>query len=242
MTAQAMNKRTSWDFRESQEISMSNSYETDGFIVERADQQYLDLLKSDLKTAYLEFTQTRYKKQTSLEEAHQVVSHSESNELRLFIMQKLFQGTSFHQNYYNSAKCIIHNLCGNELAMQKRPGLSINLPKNHNDVLPIHADTWNGVSPFELNIWIPMVDCDNTMSLYILERNKYQKMLKESKGLLNLSSDRLYETLKSDLTWIPIKYGEILAFDQSLPHGYSLNSESKTHWSFNCRFKSIPRL
>ena len=34
----------------------------------------------------------------------------------------------------------------NELAMQKGQ-TSINLPKNQNDILPIHADTWNGVSP-----------------------------------------------------------------------------------------------
>ena len=124
-----MNKRTSWDFRESQEISMSNFYENDGFIVENADKHYLDLLKFDLERAYLEFIQTHSKKPTSLEDAHQVVSHSESNELRLYIMKVLCQGTSFHKNYYNSAKQIIHSLCGNELAMQKRPGLSINLPK-----------------------------------------------------------------------------------------------------------------
>ena len=104
MTVHEMKKRASWDFRESQEISMSNSYESDGFIVENADQKYLNLLKSDLEKAYLEFTQTHCKKQTSLEEAHQVVSHSESNELRLFIMQKLFQDTNqsilFSMVYY----------------------------------------------------------------------------------------------------------------------------------------------
>ena len=239
MTAQSMSNGTSWDFRESQEILMSNFYENDGFIVESEDQKYLDLLKRDLEKAYLEFTQAHYKKQTSLEEAHRLVSHSESNELRLYIMQKLFQGTSFHKNYYNSAKQIIHNLCGNELAMQKRPGLSINLPKNLNDVLPIHADTWNGVSPFELNIWIPFVDCANSMCLYILKRDKYKKRVKESSGLLRLSSDELFDELHDDLTWIPIKYGKILAFDQSLPHGYSLNEENISHWSMNCRFKGL---
>ena len=234
-----MNKRTSWDFRESQEISMSNFYENDGFIVENADKHYLDLLKFDLERAYLEFIQTHSKKPTSLEDAHQVVSHSEATSLELYIMKVLCQGTSFHKNYYNSAKQIIHSLCGNELAMQKRPGLSINLPKNLNDVLPIHADTWNGVSPFELNIWIPFVDCSNSMCLYILRRDKYKKILQESSGLLKLSSDELFDELQDDLTWIPIKYGKILAFDQSLPHGFSLNEESVSHWSMNCRFKGL---
>ena len=37
---------------------------------------------------------------------------------------------------------------------------------------------------------------------------------------------------------IPINYGQILAFDQSLPHGYSLNEEDY-HWSINCRFKGL---
>ena len=154
-------------------------------------------------------------------------------------MKKISQGTSFHRNYYNSARQIIHSLCGNELAMQKRPGLSVNLPNNHNDVLPIHADTWNGVSPFELNIWIPFVDCYNSMCLYILKRDKYKKRVKECSGLLKLSSDELFNELHDDLTWIPIEYGKILAFDQSLPHGYSLNEENISHWSMNCRFKGL---
>ena len=154
-------------------------------------------------------------------------------------MQKISNGTSFQRNYYNAAKNIIHQLCGNELAMQKRPGLSINLPQNQNDILPIHADTWNGVSPFELNIWIPFVDCYDSMCLYILKRNKYTERLKASKGLFKLTSDELFNELRNDLTWVPIKYGQILAFDQSLPHGYSLNTELNSHWSMNCRFKGI---
>ena len=154
-------------------------------------------------------------------------------------MHKISEGTIFQRRYYNAAKKIIHQLCGNELAMQKRPGLSVNLPNNHKDVLPIHADTWNGVSPFELNIWIPFVDCSDSMCLYILKREKYEQRLADSRGLLKLTSDQLFNELREDLTWIPIEYGKVLAFDQSLPHGYSLNIEKHSHWSMNCRFKGL---
>ena len=41
------------------------------------------------------------------------------------------------------------------------------------------------------------------------------------------------------MTWVEIEYGKILAFDQSLPHGYSLNKELNTQWSMNCRFKNL---
>ena len=234
-----MIEKNSWDFRDSQELFASCEYNKEGYIIDKAKLEYLELIKNDIESAFVEFTSIHRAEAKSLENAHFSVPHEGSNDLRLYIMQKIFQNTSFHRNYYNTAKNIIHSLCGNELAMQKRPGLSINLPQNHNDILPIHADTWNGVSPFELNIWIPLVNCSDSMCLYILKRDNYKQRLRESKKLLRLTSDELFNELRDDLTWIPIDYGQILAFDQSLPHGYSLNEEQNTHWSINCRFKGL---
>ena len=230
---------TPWDFRSSDEQLLSKTYEETGFVIENGNHRYLELLKHDIEKSFMAFTGEYSDKKVGLAEAHQIVQKERSNDLRLHIMGDLFKQTSFHKNYYYAAKEIIHALCGNELAMQKRPGLSINLPENNNDVLPIHADTWNGVSPFELNIWIPFVDCSDSMSLYILKRNKYREKLESTEGLLKLTSDELFDVLRDDLTWIPIKYGQVLAFDQSLPHGYSLNKEIFTHWSMNCRFKGL---
>ncbi len=234
-----MNTKTLWDFRGSEELLMSKIYQDRGYVIEDAELNYLVRLKDDIEAAFAEFTDAYHKNCMSLENAHKTISNNESNDLRLYVMQRITQGTSFNRNYYNAARRIIHSLCGNELAMQKRPGLSVNLPNNESDVLPIHADTWNGVSPFELNVWVPFVDCSKSMCLYILERQEYNKKLRECKGLLKLTSDELFNELRSDLTWIPIEYGKVLAFDQSLPHGYSLNLEEKTHWSMNCRFKGL---
>ena len=236
---QAMKSGISWDFRDSQELIASSEYNKEGYIIQKADLHYLKFIKNDVEKAYFEFSEDSGGKYNDLESAHNSIPKESSNDLRLHIMQKIYQNTNFHRNYYNTAKNIIHSLCGNELAMQKRPGLSINLPQNQNDVLPIHADTWNGVSPYELNIWIPLVNCRDSMCLYILKRDSYKRRVEESKELLRLTSDELFEELREDLTWISIDYGEILAFDQSLPHGYSLNEENKTHWSINCRFKGL---
>ena len=234
-----MNSKSSWDFRDNQELTTSHAYNREGYIKEKADFHYLELVKCAVEKKFDEYASITGKEVQKLENAHLSISHEKSNDLRLYIMKNLYQNTSFHRNYYNTAKNIIHLLCGNELAMQKRPGLSINLPQNQNDVLPIHADTWNGVSPFELNIWIPLVNCTNSMCLYILKRDSYKRRLNDSKELLRLTSDELFNELRDDLTWIPIEYGQILAFDQSLPHGYSLNEEQNTHWSVNCRFKGL---
>jgi len=231
--------KTSWDFRNEAEKLMCKEYEKSGYIIEEGNINHLELIKKAIEIAYLEYINIHNRCSARLEEAHQAINPAESNDLRLFVMEKINQGTEFHNNYYKAAEDIIHSLCGNELAMQKRPGLSINLPQNYNDTLPIHADTWNGVSPFELNIWIPLVDCTNSMCLYILNREHYTQRLQDSKDLLKLTSDELFNELHADLTWLPIKYGKILAFDQSLPHGYSLNEEQNSHWSLNCRFKGL---
>ena len=234
-----MSNSTPWDFRSEEDLKVSLQYEKDGYVIEDADCQHLESMKQKIMESFAEFTKYLKRDVVELEQAHTVISHDSSNDLRLHIMQALSKNNSFNKSYYYAAREIIQALCGNELAMQKRPGISINLPENHNDILPIHADTWNGVSPFELNIWIPFVDCSDSMCLYILKREHYAERLKNSKGLLKLSSDELFNELKEDLTWIPIQYGKILAFDQSLPHGYSLNKEIYSHWSMNCRFKGL---
>ena len=154
-------------------------------------------------------------------------------------MSRLNENNEVHKEYFKAAREVIYDLCGNELAMQKRIGMSLNLPGNAGDALPIHADTWNGVSPYELNIWIPLVDCKSSLSLYILERNRYEYYKENKQGLFKLGSEELFKELEQDLTFIEIEYGKILAFDQSLPHGYSLNQESNSHWSMNCRFKGL---
>lgn len=231
-----------WDFRTSEEIRISREFEEKGYVIEKGRIKNLDIMRGNIEgylNKYLRNQNSELEKSYELGEAHKVVSAADSNKLRLSIMQNCYKSSSFAQNYYLAAQEVIGMLCGNELAMQKRFGLSVNMPTNEADALPIHADTWNGVSPFELNIWIPLVDCKKTMSLYILKKDRYEIRINEDKGLLKLDSDELFRVLENDIEYIEIEYGNILAFDQSLPHGYSTNQESSTHWSLNCRFKGL---
>ena len=39
--------------------------------------------------------------------------------------------------------------------------------------------------------------------------------------------------------WLKVKYGQIVIFDHSLPHGNIINKEEETRWSMNCRFKGL---
>ena len=123
--------------------------------------------------------------------------------------------------------------------MQKKISLSIQLPNDNSSTLPVHADTWSGDSPFETVVWLPLVDCYKTKSMYILKPKKAKILNKNFKTIAEGSSAKLYKNIRKDLTWLNIKYGEVLLFNQTLPHGNVINVENETRWSMNCRFKSI---
>ena len=53
------------------------------------------------------------------------------------------------------------------------------------------------------------------------------------------SSENLYQAIKNEVQWLDVSYGEVLIFDQALPHGNRLNTEIETRWSMNCRFKGV---
>ena len=75
--------------------------------------------------------------------------------------------------------------------------------------------------------------------MYILPPNHYKKVENNFKKYSNKSSTELFNKIKKNLDWIDIKFGEILVFNQALPHGNIINKEKETRWSMNCRFKSV---
>ena len=73
---------------------------------------------------------------------------------------------------------MVETIVGNELAMQTKINLSIQIPGDDTSLLPVHADTWSGLSPFETVVLMPLVDCYKTKSMFILPSNK-SKLIKK---------------------------------------------------------------
>ncbi len=107
---------------------------------------------------------------------HEYVSPENLNTLRLAIIHSLTSNPEFKEHYYSLAKTAIHILVGNELAIQKGLGLNIQMPKDQSSLLPIHSDIWGSeCSPFEVVLWLPLVDCFRTKSIFVLppEKDRY---------------------------------------------------------------------
>jgi len=174
-----------------------------------------------------------------LNNAHKIIKKNQLNNTRLKIINYLNNKNNFIKDYYMLSKPLLDILVGNELSMQKRINLSIQFPKDKSSLLDLHSDVWSGDSPFEAVVWLPLVNCYKTKSMYILPPNKYQKFEKTFKDKKNNDSKKIFLKIKKDLVWLKVDYGEIVIFNQCLPHGNIVNDTNETRWTFNCRFKSL---
>ena len=159
------------------------------------------------------------------------------NEFRLYVYNKINNSKDFQKIYYNLAKNYLEILCGNELVMQKKCNISIQLPKDDSSLLPLHADVWVGDSEYEIVFWLPLVNVFKTKAMYILsprDNDKYSKKFKKFKSI-----DDIFTKVKKKVKWLKVDYGQGLLFSQNLMHGNVVNVEKGSRWSFNCRFKSI---
>ncbi len=170
---------------------------------------------------------------------HNKIDEKNLNRIRLSLINKVTLKKKFRIAYYNVAKEILNTIVGNELAMQNSINLSIQLPNDKSSLLAIHADTWSGDSPFEVVVWLPLVDVYKTKSMYILPPKYYRFFEKNFLKFKHKSSTYLFDKIKKKVKWLNIKYGEFLIFNQSLPHGNVVNAEKETRISMNCRFKGL---
>jgi len=177
--------------------------------------------------------------QVFLDNIHQYVSVEKLNGLRLAVIQGLNADPDIRRKYFLLARHTIECLVGNELAMQRRLNLSVQLPQDDSSLLPIHADVWDGDSPFEVVAWLPLVDCYKTKAMYLVEANADQKVHNNFDQYMHGNAEELYQAVEEDAPFINIDFGKIMIFSLAVMHGNRVNVENETRWSMNVRFKSL---
>ncbi len=168
---------------------------------------------------------------------HNYIDSTNLNAIRMSIYSKLNSQKDFLKNYYSLAEKHLEIICGNELAMQRKINLSIQLPKDNSSLLPIHSDVWTGCSPFEVVLWVPLVDVYDTKSMYIFPKTINDKVYKKFKSYKN--SQTLFDKHKDKIKFLNLKFGQGIIFSHSIIHGNVINDTKETRWSLNCRFKSL---
>ena len=232
------------DFKHLNEKKLSDQFLKKGYLILKADNNislnYLrDNIILNIKKVCDFNINKNFSKEKILNEFHKYINKNKLNDIRLKIINLINKDSKFRRNYFLAAKDILYKIVGNELSMQTRINLSIQTPKDNSSLLPLHSDVWSGDSPFEVVIWIPLVDCYKTKSMYILPPHEYKKIEKNFPKYSGKSSSEFFNKIKKKVKWLKVDYGQILIFNQSLPHGNVVNIQKETRWSMNCRFKSI---
>lgn len=224
------------------ERDLSEEYLRQGYVIRPvADSDALDWIRSQFVRLVNEElgTVSTGQPEAILNQIHERVSVTELNTFRLKIIRGFNSIEDFRKMYFRVARPYLDTLVGNELAMQLRVNLSIQFPGDDSSLLPVHADTWSGDSPFEVVVWLPLVDCYGTKAMYLLPPKPTAEFSQNFARRAGNSSEDIYQSIKNEVRWLEVAYGEVLVFDQALPHGNRVNEESETRWTMNCRFKSV---
>ena len=209
-----------------------------GYLVEKVeDSKSLNYINNVIQKKIQKLLKT--KKTINFNHLHKIINEKNLNKMRLSLINHINNDKNFKDNYFNIAKKMLEEIVGNELAIQNNINLSIQLPNDESSLLPLHSDTWSGDSPFESVLWIPLVNCYNTKSMFILNSKKLKNFNKNFNSKKIKSVSDLYNKYKKDLKFIKIDHGQYLLFNQNLPHGNLVNRTKETRISLNCRFKGL---
>lgn len=234
-----MNEGSFW---RDDERALADQFVRDGYIIHPTESEAdLDRIRdfvADSAAAFLGKPPAN-DKGGFLDHIHERVGVKELNKLRLFVINRMNEAPWIRLAYFNTARRALEVLVGNELAMQLRINLSIQLPDDDSSLLPVHADVWSGDSPYEVVLWVPYVHVHGTKTMYILPRAKDSAYQARMGDLKLKSAEELYRTIEPELRWLDIPYGNVLLFTQNVMHGNVVNREKETRWSSNCRFKSV---
>ena len=145
-----------------------------GLIIKKVESnKSLDYINKTIKKKLIKILKINIKvRNFNLNKLHKFINEKNINGIRLRLIESINKDKNFKKEFLTVAQTMLSNIVGNELAMQNNINLSIQIPDDETSLLPIHSDTWSGDSPFETVLWLPMVNCFKTKSMFILNAKK----------------------------------------------------------------------
>ncbi len=158
---------------------------------------------------------------------------AELNEKRMSIINYCTQNLDVGKTIYEIFPQTIIDFIGPDIVAQKTTNLVIQQPHDPN-AEALHRDS-PANSPFEITVWLPLVDVYKTKSMYLLPLPHSKKAIE----LLGENYEAFVAFAKQHSQSIEIPFGKALFFWQGLIHGVPVNVENETRWSLNIRYKNI---
>ena len=230
-------------FVDPQEAEIADAFMADGYVlIDVDDRPRLDAFRHEIVKLVCRHLDCGLPEDDTafLNGIHQHVAVADVNALRLFVFEQLNRTAWARPSYLSLARSVIDRIVGNELAMQNKVNLSIQMPHDVTSVLPVHADPWSAETPYEVVEWLPLVDVYDTKAMFILppehNRTVREAMSDLPDGGKSLDLFKMYE---DKFRWISVSYGQVLVFSPLLLHGNVMNEVPETRWSLNTRVTGL---
>jgi len=161
---------------------------------------------------------------------------TELNDKRMEIIKYCTDNLEIGKSVFNILPNSILDCVGPDIVMQKTTNLVILQPGDP-DIGVTHRDSPLN-SPFEVVVWIPLVDVQKTMGMYVLDLEKSKKALRILKNPdSGYKGYNDYAVKEGENITVP--YGHALLFWPGIVHGSHFNKEDNTRWSLNIRYKNL---
>ncbi len=158
------------------------------------------------------------------------------NEKRLEIIKYCTENLNVGKTVFEAFEKSITEFVGPDIVTQKTTNLVIQQP-NDPDATGTHRDSPLN-SPFEIVVWLPLVDVYGTKSMYIVEHKKVNEALELLKNSDSGFRD-FSEFASNEGENLEVPFGSAVFFWPGLVHGIHVNKEDETRWTLNMRYKSI---
>ena len=224
---------------------LQEKFEKNGYIIVSASETILEkirliifnLIKKKVKLITGQFNEKNIEQ--LFNNFHKIVKLKNLNEVRFSIYNEINKNETFSNLYYELAKNYLSEIVGNELAMQKKINLSIQMPNDKDSLLDMHSDIYAGESPFQVVLWTPLVNAYDTKAMFFTKPAINKKINHKILNSDKYTVKQLYEKNKKHFQFLNIKYGDVLLFSPLILHGNTINKTAETRFSLNCRFKSL---
>ena len=160
-----------------------------------------------------------------------------ANALVVNILSSIGKKLDIANAVYNSSSEMISNLVGCDIACQRFQNIVFQYPGS-NRYSELHTDAPNN-SRHEIVYWLPLVDCYQTKSFYLVNAKNTKMLLTQYKENKFESWDDFKMEAISLATHLEIKFGQILGFWSGLLHGSLINNTNESRFSYNMRFKNL---
>ena len=201
----------------------------------------LDIFRKDLAGFLIErFSLPNQEASLILNNIHKIAnidSDRKANDLVLEVINNFSTSYDFAEIAYKLYGEQIEKILGPDLHAQRNNNIVFQYP-NSSRFSELHTDSPPN-SPYEIVFWIPLVNCYESKSFFVLPIEESKNLINKYKSNnFNNWSDFKKESL-SKACHVKVDYSEALLFWTGIMHGSLNNQTNESRWCLNVRFKNL---